>query len=414
MHQTCRKYPSCRTHERITHPFFLLLCILLLHGCAKAPLDRIETDSLPQFTDDMKLEGLLTGAVRHLHYLNKIPPETSITLGSDRYSVSWLRESMESFIDILKQEPSPEELNRIVQENFTVYQAGGRQGLPRGEMLITGYYEPFLQGSLEKKAPFLYPLYAPPASLIQVRDPKSDTLLFKRRDEAGQLLPYWTRKEIEKENLAAGSELVYLADPVDAFILHVQGSGKIQLQDGSIRSIHYTASNGLEYFSIGKLLVDQGKMSLEEASIPAIRQYLVEHPEEQEEILHHNSKFIFFRWEQGGDPIGSLGEPLTAGRSIAIDRAVLPHEALAFLISAKPVLNDSGEIATWVPLHRFVFPQDTGSAIQGSGRADLYWGNGNYAKQAAGSMKESGTLYFLVKNTFEEQRDQTREERVGE
>ncbi len=407
MSQTNQSPFSALTYSWSLRPQLLLLFIflLLMHGCAKAPLDRMETDTLPEFTDDLGLEGLLTGAVRHLHYLNKIPPQTTVTLGSDSYPVSWLRESMETFIDILKQEPDPEELNRIVLENFTVYRAGGRKDLPRGEMLITGYYEPFLQGSLEKKAPFLYPLYAPPDSLIQVKESENGELLFKRRDKSGKLLPYWTRREIEKNNLAAGHELVYLNDPVDAFILHVQGSGKIQLPDGSIRSIHYAASNGLEYFSIGKLLVDQGKMTLEAASIPSIRHYLRTHPDEQEAILHHNSKFIFFRWEQGGDPIGSLGEPLTAGRSIAIDRAVLPHETLAFLISRKPVLNSSGEIDTWVPLHRFVFPQDTGSAIQGTGRTDLYWGSGNYAKQAAGSMKESGKLYFLVKNNFEDRED---------
>ncbi len=401
--------------QKIAQPTFLLLClILLLQGCGKAPLKKIEATSPPLFTDDLKLDGLLTGAVRHLHYLNKIAPDSSFTLGPDTYPVSWLRESMESFIDILKQEPSPEELNRIVQENFTVYQAGGRKDLQYGEMLITGYYEPFLQGSLVRKAPFLYPLYGPPASLIGIKDPNTGTHLFKRRDSSGRLVPYWSRKEIERNNLAAGSELVYLADPVDNFILHVQGSGKIQLQDGSIRSIHYTASNGLEYFSIGKLLVDQGKMSLEEASIPAIRRYLHNHPEEQEEILHHNKKFIFFQWEHGGDPIGSLGEPLTPGRSIAIDPKVLPHGALAFLISAKPVLSASGDIDKWVPLHRFVFPQDTGSAIQGAGRADLYWGSGNYAEKAAGSMKEPGKLYFLVKNRFEEWQDESSVERPEE
>jgi peptidoglycan lytic transglycosylase A len=388
---------------RSLHSLFLLL---LLYGCATGPLDRMEIDTLPEFTDDLELKGLLTGAVRHRHYLNKIPPQTSVSLGSEKYPVSWLRESMESFIDILKQEPSPAELNRIVLENFTIYRAAGRKDLPRGEMLVTGYYEPFLQGSLKKKAPFLYPLYGPPKSLIQIRDPNSGKTLSRRRNNTGELLPYWTRREIEKNNLAAGHELVYLKDPVDAFILHIQGSGKIQLQDGSIHSIHYSTSNGLEYFSIGKLLVDQGKMTLQETSIPTIRHYLRTHPDEQETILHHNSKFIFFRWEQGEAPIGSLGEPLTAGRSIAIDRAVLPHEALAFLISRKPVLTDTGQIDSWVPLHRFVFPQDTGSAIQGSGRVDLYYGSGNYAKQAAGNMKEVGTLYFLIKNNFEDREDQ--------
>jgi len=388
-------------------PVIILLflsVLLLLHGCAKAPLDKIEGNGLPLFTDDMDLNGLLTGAVRHLHYLNELPNESSFILASDSYPVSWLRESMNSFIDILRQDPSPEELARIVLENYTIYQAGGREEHPRGDMLITGYYEPLLMGSLSREGDFLYPLYSPPASLVQIKDPKSGKLLFKRKNDQGEVIPYWTRQAIKEENIAAGYELVYLDNPVDAFILHIQGSGKIQLPDGSVRSIHYAASNGLEYFSIGKLLVDQGKMTLEEASIPSIRRYLREHPHEQEQILNHNSKFIFFHWAAGGDPVGSLGEQLTAGRSIAVDPDVLPQETLAFLVSRKPVINAAGEITEWVPMQRFVFPQDTGSAIRGSGRADLFWGNGQYARQAAGSMKEEGKLYFLVKNSFEKRK----------
>lgn len=382
--------------------FFLSAFLVLFNGCTKAPLDRLTQDTLPYFIDDSPTETLLTGAVRHLHYLNTLPSDSAFTIGSDTFPLSWLRESMESLIDILKQDPSRKELARIIAENFTVYQAGGRKGLPRGEMLVTGYYEPFLQGRLTKKAPYSYPLYAPPPSLLQIKDTNSEKTLYKRKNGKKQLVPYWTRREIEEEGYAAGSELVYLKDPVDAFILHVQGSGKIQLRDGSIRSIHYAASNGLEYFSIGKLLVDQGKISLEEASIPTIRAYLTAHPEEQNEILHHNKKFIFFQWAPSGDPLGSIGEPLVPGRSIAIDPTVLPHQTFAFLISSKPVLNADGNIIKWIPMHRFVFPQDTGSAIKGTGRADLYWGSGNYAKVAAGNMKEKGALYFLVKNNFEE------------
>ena len=388
--------------------FFVLVVVfsLFLNGCAKAPLEKVTANEYPQFNDDLHLKRLLTASVRHLHYLNTLPENEPCTLGSDTYPLSWMRESMESFIDILKQDPDADELARIIQENFTVYQAGGREDFPKGEMLITGYYEPFLKGSLTRKAPYLYPLYSPPGSLEQIKDPISGSLTFKRRDERNQLVPYWTRKEIEEKKKASGSELVYLSNPVDAFILHVQGSGKIQLEDGSVRSIHYAASNGLEYFSIGKLLVDSGKMSLEEVSIPTIRQYLQEHPDEQDAILNHNIKFIFFNWAQDGDPVGSIGEPLVAGRSIAVDPDVLPHPPLAFLISRKPVLAPNGTITKWISMQRFVFPQDTGSAIKGPGRADLYWGSGNYAKNAAGNMKERGSLYFLVKNSFEEQENQ--------
>ncbi len=380
-----------------------LLALSLLGGCAVPPLSRLAPENKPQLSDDLDLERLLTAAVRHLHYLNTLDNSKTIKLGADTYTLSWMRSSMESFIDILRQDPSPKELARIIRENYTFYQAGGRADLPQGEMLITGYYEPFLKGSLTRQAPFLYPLYAPPDSLVQLLDQKNNTHTFKRRDDQGRLVPFWSRREIEEKGLAAGFELVYLESPVDAFIIHVQGSGKIQLQDGSIRSIHYAASNGLEYFSIGKLLVDSGRMSLEEVSIPTIRRYLKAHPDEQDAILNHNIKFIFFNWSPDGDPAGSLGEPLVAGRSIAVDPDVLPQTALAFMESRKPVLDADGNIIDWISLHRFVFPQDTGAAIKGAGRADLYWGSGNYARMAAGNMKESGRLYFLVKNSFEKQ-----------
>ncbi len=380
-----------------------LLALLLLNGCATPPLSRLAPENKPLLSDDINLEGLLTAAVRHLHYLNTLDAAKTVKLGSDTYTVSWMRSSMESFIDILRQDPAPAELARIIRENYTFYQAGGREDLPHGEMLVTGYYEPFLKGSLTREAPFLYPLYAPPDSLVQLLDPKNNKHISKRRDAQGRLVPYWTRREINEEGRAAGFELVYIESPIDAFILHVQGSGKIQLQDGSIRSIHYAASNGLEYFSIGKLLVDSGKMNLSEVSIPTIRSYLKAHPDEQDAILNHNIKFIFFNWAPDGDPMGSLAEPLVAGRSIAVDPEILPQTALAFMESRKPVLDADGNISEWVPLHRFVFPQDTGAAIKGAGRADLYWGSGEYAQKAAGSMKESGHLYFLVKNSFEKQ-----------
>ncbi len=387
-----------------TPGFYLILVglILLLNGCAKSPINKLTREAFPQFTDDLHLEHLLTGAVRHLHYLNTLSDNSSFTIGDDSYSVSWLRESMDSFIDILKQDPDTDELARIVAENFSIYQAAGRKDFPKGEMLITGYYEPFLKGSLTPDPPYIYPLYSPPASLVQTKKNLGGKQVFKRKNEHNQLVPYWTRAEIEENNYAAGNELVFLDSPVDAFILHIQGSGKIQLQDGTVRSIHYAASNGLEYFSIGKLLVDQKKMTIAEVSIPTIRHYLREHPEEQKAILNHNIKYIFFNWAPDGDPSGSLGEPLVAGRSIAVDPDVLPQTTPAFLISRKPVLDKTGAITSWVPMMRFVFPQDTGSAIKGSGRADLYWGSSNYAKTAAGSMKEKGTLYFLVKNGFEE------------
>ncbi|MEN8190212.1 MAG: murein transglycosylase A [Thermodesulfobacteriota bacterium] len=386
--------------------FCLLLAIILsvqlfLSGCGRKPLYRLESSESVLMPDDLDNASLLSASVRHLHYLKRLPEHRVIAFENDHYPLSWLITSLESFIDILKQDPAPKELARIIAENYTLYQAGGRENGPRGKMLITGYYEPLLEGSLVRQAPFLHPIYGVPDNLVIYKDGQDNKQTSGRRNDQGEIVPYWSRAEIEKQNHAAGFELVYLKSPLDSFILHVQGSGRIKLRDGTIRSIHYAASNSRQYNSIGKLLVDQNKMTLEEVSMVTIKEYLDNHPEEQEAIFHHNEKFNFFKWEKGGGPIGGLGEILTSGRSIAIDPDILPMEAPAFLISAKPIVTDNGTVVSWRPMSRFVLPQDKGAAIKGSGRCDLFWGNSPYAKAAAGSMKESGKLYFLVKNNFE-------------
>ena len=207
---------------------------------------------------------------------------------------------------------------------------------------------------------------------------------------------FWSREEIENENLLAGSELVYLRDPFDAYLLQVQGSGKVRLPDGTIRAIRFGGHNGHGYKSIGKLLVDEGKMTLEEASVPAIRSYLAANPDEIERILHYNPRYIFFKWGDDASPQGSTHVSLTPGRSIAIDRAVLPAPVIAYLVTEKPRIDIDGTLLDWEPLRRFVLPQDSGAAIKGPGRADLFLGSGRFAELNAGQMKQPGKLYFLI------------------
>lgn len=370
-----------------------------LHGqTQESPLLVPQQDQLPSLRDDMDDKSLIIAATRHLDYLKTLPPDTITRLGQDFCSKDCLLESMETFLDILKQKPSPEEFARAVRENFILYQASGRDKGKKGEMLITGYYEPLLEGSLTRKDPFIHPLYAAPDSLLTYRDPATGKKTTGRKDTAGGKVPFWTRAEIEEGNLLAGNELVYLKDPVDSFILHVQGSGKVRLRDGSLQAIQFAATNGRKYKSIGKLLVDESKMSREEATMPTIRRYLQQNPDEQKRILHHNPRFVFFQWNKTKEsPTGSIGLPLTAGRSIAVDPATLPTGVMAYLISQKPVLDKKGQLLRWETMQRFVLPQDTGAAIKGAGRADLFWGNGHYAETAAGNMKEQGQLYFLVK-----------------
>lgn len=389
--------PSCRDWRIL---LFLSVCLFWpLSGCAQdSALLLPHPDQIPTLRDDLDRQSLISAATRHLNYLKTLPSATEMNIRGERYSQQHLLESMESFLAILQQKPSPEEFDRQVRKNFDLYQAGGRSKDEKGEMLITGYYEPILEGNLTKGGDFVHPLYSRPESLISYKNPITGKNEIGRHNEEGEKIPFWTRSEIEVGNLLAGRELVYLRDPVDAFVLHVQGSGKICLPDGTHRSLQFAATNGREYKSIGKLLVDDNKMSREEATMPAIRDYLRHHPDEQQRILHYNPRFVFFQWKNKNEsPTGSMGVPLTPGRSIAVDSKTLPTGVMAYLVSKKPVLDDKGQVQKWETMQRFVLPQDTGSAIKGAGRADLFWGNGHYAEIAAGNMKEGGQLYFLVK-----------------
>ncbi|MBU0665137.1 MAG: MltA domain-containing protein [Proteobacteria bacterium] len=384
----------------------LFLCLwswpLPGHAAQQSPLLVPQQNQIPPLGDDMDRKSLITAATRHLCYLKTLPSNTVIHLGKEVYSKDWLLESMETFLAILMQKPSPAEFDHAIRENFMLYQASGRNNgrkkEAKGAMLITGYYEPLLEGSLTRNNPFIHPLYTTPDSLLSYRDPVTRKKTSGQQNTEGEKVPFWTRAEIEDGKLLAGGELVYLKDPVDAFVLHVQGSGKIRLRDGSLRAVQFASTNGREYKSIGKLLVDEKKMTREEATMPSIRRYLEQNPDDQRRILHHNPRFVFFQWNKKKEsPTGSLGQPLTPGRSIAVDPGTLPTGVMAYLVSQKPVLDQEGQLLKWEPMQRFVLPQDTGAAIKGAGRADLFWGNGHYAETAAGNMKEQGQLYFLVK-----------------
>jgi len=349
-----------------------------------------------QLHDDLGYESLALAIDRSLRYLGLLPPEKSFTLCGEPYPVAWLAESLLVFKKLLAEHPDPSSLTAVLAQDFQLCQASGLDG--HGKMLITGYYEPVCRASLTRSEAYPHPLYGRPPDLLSA-GPGPDWERRNGRLVNGALVPYFTRAEIEKGSLLAGQELAWLADPLEAFILHVQGSGWLEFADGTRRRVQFAAKNGREYRSIGRLLVDRGIMSREEATMPAILNYLREHPAEQEAILHHNESFVFFRWgdDMAVGPLGSLGQPLTPGRSVALDQDHFPPGALAWLATRQPVINEAGEITGWQALGRFVLNQDSGSAITGPGRLDLFFGAGPQAEAAAGSLKHPGMLYFLVK-----------------
>lgn len=371
--------------------FLLLLFNPLLLSCGHVDPGLIEIDhgNSPFFVDDASPDGLISAIDQHLSYLSI----THRTEEGDRFGIprDEFHRSLTTFRELLVSNPDPIRLNQLIRTHFQLYQATGRDR--DQEMLVTGYYEPIFEGSFEKDNGYRYPLYSRPPTLITSHKGENKTGRF---DDSGRLVPFWNRQEIETANHLQGLEMVWLKNRFDAYLLQVQGSGRILLPDGTTRAVHYAASNGLTYKSLGKLFVDEQVMTREEVSIDAIRAYFGSHPEQMERMLHHNPRYIFFKWGDDRGPRGSLGQVLTADRSIAVDHTVFPSGAIGYLVSRRPILNEDGTVNHWKTFGRFVLPQDSGAAIKGPGRVDLFLGNDYYAEKAAGSMKEKGSLFFLL------------------
>lgn len=351
--------------------------------------------SLIKFTDDSDKESMLAALEKSISYWQKRPLDQEVTLCEQQHSTKDIIDSLTLLKTIFSQ-AKPDELDGKIKENFTICQANGGD-----DLLVTGYYQPVLQGSLTRAAPYIYPLYKTPNDLLTYNDQKTGKKKIGRLLADGQIAPYWSRAEIEENLILQGQELVFLRDPMEVFTLHIQGSGLIHLRDGSLRAILFANSNGQPYSSIGKLLANENRIPLAKMSMARITTYLNEHIDERQRILHYNKRYIFFRWgpKTGNHGVfGSMGAELTPGRSVALDKKFLPLGMAAFLTTEQPVFT-SGEITAWHPLRRFVLHHDSGAAIKGSRRLDLFWGRGDKARDAAGVMKQAGQLYFFIKKS---------------
>jgi membrane-bound lytic murein transglycosylase A len=224
---------------------------------------------------------------------------------------------------------------------------------------------------------------------------KNDNRIIRMKD--GKFIPYYSRYEIDVEGVLQGKnlELIWVSDPVELFSLHIQGSGKIKLEDGTLMTVGFAQTNGRSFSSVTKFMLDSGKIKSSEASY---RHVFLRGKSEKEiyDILSHNERYTFFRFLEK-DPVGSLGEPVTPDRSIATDPEFFPEGALAFIRLRKPVFDKEGNIKERVDFSRFVLSQDKGSAIIGPGRVDLFCGFGANAEYTAGTLKEKGELYILIK-----------------
>lgn len=272
------------------------------------------------------------------------------------------------------------------------------------EGLFTGYYEPTLQGSRKRRAPYLYPLYRRPGDIVQVDLGKfRDDLAGRRiagRLRGNRLDPYPDRSAIDAGAVAGkGLELLWVDNPVDAFFLHIQGSGRVELAEGGFERVGYAGQNGHPYVAIGRELVARGAMELSEVSMQSIRSWLEANPQEGREVMAANPSYVFFRRLEGNGPVGSQGVVLTPGRSLAVDREFLPMGAPIWLDGSMPSLPATEASAPSLgeePLQRLFIAQDTGGAIRGPVRGDVFWGPGEEAAERAGRMKHKGRLWILL------------------
>jgi membrane-bound lytic murein transglycosylase A len=289
---------------------------------------------------------------------------------------------------------SDAEVREFFEAHFEVRPVYAQDGETLG--LITGYYEPLLQGSWDRTEEYRFPLYGVPQDLLVVDlgavYPQLKGMRLRGKLDGNRVVPYYDRAQLDDDReLLQGTEILWVNSPVDLFFLHVQGSGLVQFADGSIVAVGYADQNGHPYQSIGRVLVQMGELEKDEVTLFTIREWLQSNPERLNELLSKNPSYVFFELRDAfaDGPTGALNVALTPRRSIAVDRNVIPLGAPVWLQTTLPDAAQS-------PLNQLMLAQDTGGAIRGHVRADVFWGRGFEAERMAGLMKQQGQLFVLL------------------
>ena len=342
-----------------------------------APLRLLERPSL---LDDGDHDSLRAAVAQSLGWFDRQPLGRWLTFDARRVTTAEYATGLRRLLMLLAGDPPPEVFEERVLAEFDVFSSVGRDD---GAVLVTGYHEPVIDASDRQSAQYPVPILGVPADF-----------------QVGWRYPrYLSRAEIEAGRLGPSARpLAWARDPIDVFFMEIEGSGTLRYPDGREVRVGPAATNGHPYRSIGRLLIDEGRLTEETVSMDAIRTWLIENPSERSRVLRHNQSVVFFR-RLDGPPLGSLGVPLTPARSIATDARLFPPGVLAFVRTERPRRLSDGRIG-WSPVSRFVLNQDTGGAIRGPGRVDVFWGRGGDADLAASEMKQLGDLYFLVPKAF--------------
>jgi len=367
------------------------------HEPSEPPTDKPRSASLDlpiAVKDDMDFKSLEQVIKNQLAVMEAQNGHEKVTLEGLSLTKEDLKNSLDAFLNLLQQNLEPDEFNLRVREKFSFYKAG--QGADK-KFLFTGYYTPVIPASPVKTEEYIYPIYRLPDD-----SPELNFINLSSSDNSSNAPgPNWknfTREQIDRHQALKNQhlEIAWLKDDLERFFLHIQGSALLQFPNGKLQSVGYAGANKYGYQGIGKLMVKDGLLGKGERSMQGIKKYLRNHPEKIPKYLYQNKRYIFFSYNDSG-PRGAGGGTLVGGRSLATDKSIYPAGGLALIFVRKPVLNRDDKITGWKRTFRFVVDQDTGSDIKGPGRADLFFGIGQRPGIMAGSFKEWGEVYYLIK-----------------
>jgi len=375
-------YQLKRYNTIMKYIYTLVLAGLLITGCTHKPSPKLQELSYGKYTevdfssiDAWKDEDFDLALASFIHTCRK-------TSNTELFKISC--EKAQHIFPADKKSAQ-----KFFEENFTAFASLSEKSL------ATGYFEPLLKGSLEKSEKYPYPLYGVPTDLLRIElsENYAKRLNHPLRGHLvkGVVKPYYTRQEIEEKGLHSQEPICYVSDKVELFFLQIQGSGCIELEDKSKIFVGYGDQNGYPYVSIGKEMIKRGLIEKKDVSLQSIREFLNTHPNQMDDILNANPSYIFFQ-ARSHSASGSLGVILQAERSVAVDRKNIPLGMPLFISTKDPISKDKFE--------RIMFAHDTGGAIKGEARVDIFYGSGEKARAKAGTMKNPLDLWLLIPNDY--------------
>ncbi len=357
-------------------------------------VSQIKAGILPLPEDDISRESLLASLNTTLEYWKGRPDYAQITIAGDTYKAPQMRKTLTLLISLIEKNMQPQELKKEIESNFKIYRASADDG--SGKTTLTGYYEAEISASRYKTKTHIYPIYAKPADLIK-KPAGADVDFDYGHYVNGKFIKHYSAKEIHSGAIdGQGLEIAWSQHPAQIMLLQIQGSGILRYADGTFTRVGFDGANGHPFRSVQRAMMDCGEIS--SMSFKNFISYLTKQPQAREAaLIEINPRFVFFRAKAADiGAIGAIGKELTPGRSIAVDPKYIPYGLPGLIKSRRPVYNGEGKDLSFKNFTRFINSHDTGSAIRGPGRLDLFWGAGKAAEAEASAMKAAGELYLFV------------------